>query len=262
MVDTTNLSNIYPSITVRISVRDQGSRTETGKVISVNSTIDNPKGIEVSIDGGLTGNVIEVINSVDILKERILHETHFSENKDSFTNDHMSDEVIPKTIQSFLNSNGGSLFLGIKDDGKTIEEKLAGLKTDRDYYETKYNAPMSDDKFKDKLRSELMESLDSNLVSDIRLGELLHFEWFSIDGKIILEINIPASKTPIFYRHIQKTGRQKGKPIEFDVGVTKNNNFELHTTRQLDDFYIRDGSRKVRLSTFQEFTIYFINHFT
>jgi predicted HTH transcriptional regulator len=261
MTDTTKLSNIYPSLTVKINVRDEFPKTEIGKVIIVHSKVDNPNGIEVSIDGGIIGNVVEVLNSPEIVKDKILNETHYIENKDCFTEPVMKNEVIPKTIQSFLNSCGGSLFIGVNDDAKTIEEKIIGLKFDRDHYEEESNGSMSDDKFKDKLRSELEQSLDANLSSKTRLGPLLDYEWHNIDGKIILEIIIPSSKNPIFYKHIQRSGKKKGKHVEFAVGVTQNNNFQMHDQRQLDDFYIRDGSRKILITTFEEFTAYYCDHF-
>ncbi len=105
------------------------------------------------------------------------------------------------------------------------------------------------------------QSLDSYLFSKTRLGGLLNYEWFNIDGKIFLEIIIPSSKHPIFYRHIQRTGKNKGKLIEFSVGVNQNNNFTPHFQRYLDDFYIRDGSRKALITTLEDFAIYYDEHF-
>ena len=257
MIDTTKLSNIHPSLIVKINVRDQFPRTEIGKIIVVKSKSDNQKGIEVSIEGGIIGNVIQVINSPEIAKNKIIHETHYVENKENFTEPIMKNEVIPKTIQSFLNAHGGSVFIGVKDDPNAGEEKIIGLKSDRDYYEAK-EGPLSDDKFQDDMITELEDSLEKNLRSRTRLGELLDYEWPEIDGKMILEIIIKSSDFPIFYKYWSK----KKTEMIFDVGVIQNNSFKIHSQRKVDDFYVRDGSRKKLLETTEAFSTYFYDHFS
>jgi len=256
LIDTTKLSNIYPSLTVKINVKDQFPETEIGKIVIVKSISDDPNGIEVSIEGGIIGNVIEVINSPEIAKEKIIHETHYAENKEGFTESVMKDEVIPKTIQSFLNADGGSLFLGVIDDPNAGEEKIIGLTEDRTYYESE-EGQMSDEKFMDKLRSDLEDSLTKNLRSRTSFGKLLDYVWHDIDGKMILEIIIKSSDSPFFYKNFSK----KKTEMVFDIGVTKNNSFTLHSQRKIDDFYIREGSRKKLVHTMEDFTTYFYDHF-
>lgn len=256
LIDTTKLSNIFPSLIVKINVKDQFPETEIGKIIVVKSISDDPNGIEVSIEGGSIGNVIEVINSPEIAKEKIIHETHYAENKECFTEPIMKDKVIPQTIQSFLNADGGSLFIGVVDDPKAGEEKIIGLTQDHNFYESKYG-PMSDEKFRDKMRSELEESLTKNLSYSTSFGKLLDYVWHAIDGKMILEIIIKSSSQPFFYKHYSK----KNTEIIFDVGITRNNSFELHSQRKIDEFYVREGSRKKRIETFEDFTAYYKEHF-
>lgn len=256
-MDPTKISNIHPSLIVKINVRDQFPRTEKGKIIIVKSTSDDPNGIEVSIEGGIIGNVIEVFNSPAIAKNKIMHETHYAENKENFTEPVMKNEVIPKTIQSFLNADGGSVFIGVIDDPNAGEEKIIGLKNDRDYYESK-EGPLSDEKFFDTLRSDLEDSLTKHLHSRTSFGKLLDYEWHEIDGKIILEIIIKSSNSPFFYKHFSK----KKTEMVFDIGVTKNNSFELHFQRKIDDFYVREGSRKKLIETMEEFNTYFYDHFS
>ena len=85
---------------------------------------------------------------------------------------------------------------------------------------------------------------------------MLNYEWFDVDGKIFLEINIPSCQNPVFHRHINR-----GKLVKFSVGMMKNNNFEIMDQRHLDDFYIRDGSRKILITTLEDFAIYYNDHF-
>ena len=261
MSDVTKLSDIYPSLTVKINVSNEYPRTEIGKLTRVRSLVDNPNGIEVVISGGTMGNVTEIIKSAEITKNKIMFETNYSENKEGFTLPVMRDKVIPQTIQSFLNSQGGSVFIGVKDDPKAGEEKIVGLQFDRDHLESKNNGPISDDKFQDDLRSEIESSLETNLVSKTRLGQLLDYEWWNIDGKTILEIIIPSSKNPVFYKNIRRTGKNKGKQITFVIGYEEKNNIITHDERELDDFFVREGSHKSPITTFEEFTNYYDEYF-
>jgi predicted HTH transcriptional regulator len=261
MADVTKLSDIYPSLTVKINVSNEYPRTEIGKITRVRSLIDNPNGIEVVISGGTMGNVTEIIKSVEIAQNKIMSETNFAENKEGFTEEVMRNKVIPQTVQSFLNSQGGSVFIGVKDDPQEGEEKIVGLQFDRDYFESKNNGPISDEKFQDDLRSEIESSLETNLVSETRLGQLIDYDWWIMDGKMILEIVIPSSKTPVFYKNIRRTGKNKGREIKFAICVAENNQLAVHDQRFLDDFFIREGSHKSPITTFEEFTVYYSEHF-
>jgi predicted HTH transcriptional regulator len=261
MADVTKLSDIYPSLTVKINVTAQFPRTEIGVIAKVLSLVDNPKGIEVVIDGGLMGNVIEIIKSVEIAKNKILTETNYADNKICFTEPIMKDKAIPQAVQSFLNSQGGSLFIGIKDNPEDGEEKIVGLQFDRNHYELKNNGPLSDDKFKDKLRTDIEKSLESNLYSTIRLSQLVDYDWWHIEGKIFLEIIIPSAKAPVFYKHLYKTGRDKGKEITFNLTYKEDRTEMKGPSKKLDEFFVREGSHKSPITTFEEFTDYYKTHF-
>jgi predicted HTH transcriptional regulator len=261
MADVTKLSDIYPSLTVKINVTAQFPRTEIGVIVRVISLVDDPAGIKVAISGGIIGNVNEIIKSVEIAQNKIMSETNFSENKEGFTEEVMRNKVIPQTVQSFLNSQGGSVFIGVKDDPQEGEEKIVGLQFDRDYFESKNNGPISDEKFQDDLRSEIESSLETNLVSETRLGQLIDYDWWVMDGKMILEIVIPSSKTPVFYKNIRRAGKNKGREIKFAICVGENNQLAVHDQRFLDDFFIREGSHKSPITTFEEFTTYYCEHF-
>jgi predicted HTH transcriptional regulator len=261
MADVTKLSDIYPSLTVKISVTAQSPRTEIGVIAKVTSLVDNPKGIEVVIDGGLMGNVIEIIKSVEIAKNKILIETNYADNKLCFTETVMKEKAIPQAVQSFLNSQGGSLFIGVADDPKPGEEKIVGLQFDRNHYELKNKGPISDDKFKDKLRTDIEHSLETNLYSKIRLGQLVDYDWWHIDGKIFLEIIIPSAKAPVFYKHLYKTEPDKGKEIMFNLTYKEGHTEMKGPSKKLDEFFVREGSHKSPITTFEEYTAYYNTHF-
>ena len=254
MSDNKRFTNVCVGDYVRLKVPDEVDEVE-GTVIRI---IENPKSVEtiVEIDNYTIGNVQEIINSKEIILKRILDETQNSENKSDFYGDIMRTEVIPKTIQSFLNSSGGYLYIGIFDGGSTPDEKIIGLEEDFDAIK---NNPenrgkiWSVGKLKDKLRSDIEASLDKYLKSESPVGPLLKWSWFEFDEKIILEIKIDRSPNPFFYKHWSK----KNKEIEFDISVNNEKKF----ARTLDDFYFRDGSRKLQCTTFESFFHYYRAHF-
>ena len=249
MNDPTKLSDVRPGMYVKIKTRN--NETSEGKINSIRSKEDNPEGILVFIDNGKLGNIIEIINSIDKIKERILSETQNSENKSNFYQPVMQYEVIPKTIQSFLNANGGYLYVGVKDDAPP-EEKIIGLNNDRKILEKRYGK-LSDDKFKDQFRSDVEKTLDKFLTSDASYGPLLDFDFPVFDGKMILEINVTRCPAPVFYKCLNRNNKE----TVFEIHLNGN---EV-TRRRLDEFHYRDGSRKKHCETFEELYSYISQHF-
>ena len=261
MIDVTKLSNIHVDITVKIKLIETNNFA-IGKVREIISKEDNPNGIIVLVDTGDVGNIFDVINNPDLIKARILDtESQNSENKLNFYERIMQEKSIPQTIQSFLNSNGGYLYIGIYDDGSTISEKFRGLDVDKKLCEEKLlrgrklepGQKLSDEKFMDEFRSDIEKTLDRFLTSTIPIGPLLEFEFPIIEEVRILQITIKNSSFPFFYRTLSKSNKAKIFQI-FENG-------EKITERMLDDFYYSDGSRKVRIETFEQFHKYLKNKF-
>lgn len=131
--------------------------------------VKNDKNVlENIIDGGET-NTLELKSSLAY---------NFSENlanwKPLYNN--------AKTIAGFLNSNGGLLVIGVKDDGT-----LEGIEKD---YELLGN--------KDKIRlklDDLMSTYFSNTVAS-----LIEVSFETVEGKELLVIAVKPSKTPIFLK--------------------------------------------------------------
>ena len=255
MNDPTKLSNIRTGQTVKIKLASNPNEYSVGEIYKVVSKTDDPQGIFVNLDNGEVGNVDEVINSSEIIKKRILSETHNSENKGSFYEHIMRIDEIPKTIQSFLNSDGGYLNIGIYDGGSTPEEKIIGLDKDRKVIESRLRPgeTLSDGKFKDELWSDIEDTLDKYLKSDVLRGPLLDHDFPVIDGVMFLEINVKRSPAPFFYKNLSRNNKE----INYEICLDN----KIITKRRLDGFYVRNGSRKIPMETFEEFQSYFKEHF-
>ncbi|MBC8251453.1 MAG: ATP-binding protein [Candidatus Nitrosopelagicus sp.] len=247
MHDFTKLFEVHKGMTVKIKVRNQ-SKNEIGKIVKILSGMDNPNGIEVAIDSGYVGNIIEIINSTEIIKERIFQtESHYSDNKEDFYDPDMRYDSIPKAIQAFANAEGGFLYIGVKDDAPP-EEKIVGLDEDR-----KTLGELSEGKFQDKFRSDIEDVVEKHLrPAQKSVVSLLDFDFPEIDGKIILEITIKSSSEPIFFKYFTRKNNEMVFPIKINDKI-KN--------RKLDEFWYRAGSRKRETATFEEFFQYFKEHF-
>lgn len=251
MVDVTKLSDIFVGMTVKIKVLHKNNIT-FGMVYEIVSKKDDPDGIIVLINSGLYGHILSVHNVIDEIKERIMkNESHNSENKENFYEPIMREHVIPATVQSFLNSDGGYLYIGIFDAGTTPSEKFIGLGEDREYVRQKFlrsgklepTETLTDTDFFDEYQSDIEKTLDKHLTSDNPLGPLIDYNFPKIDDVTILEMTIRNSPNPVFSNNPQdyqlyQNGKKVGK------------------NRKLDNFYYRDGSRKKPIETFNEFFKY------
>ena len=198
---------------------------------------------------GDTGQVVKVINSEQKILQRIMTENQYTENKEKFGEEVMRNRVIPQTVQSFLNSEGGYVYIGIKDTGKT-NERLVGLDYD---FKLVDSTDRSNDHLCDVLQRKIMDSLDKHLHSEAALGQLVRIEIVEVQSRQVIEVRIQRSPAPWFYHHAAKSG----KPKQFDVCYEG----KLLQKRTLDDFYIRQGNRKKMLDTHEKFYTYAKTHF-
>lgn len=252
LVNTTKLSDISVGMSVNIRVLNK-NKFSIGKVCEIISKKDDPDGIIVLIDKGLIGNIFSIhdVNRIIEIKERILkNESHTSENKQNFYEPDMREKAIPATVQSFLNADGGYLYIGIFDAGNTPSEKFRGLCDDKEYVKQKLvkskqlqpHEILTDAKFFDTFQSDIEKTLDKYLISDNPLGPLIDYDFPKIEGVTILEMSIRKSENPVFSKKSEIFDLyQDGKK----VGSTNR-----------DIFYFRDGSRKKPIETFQDFFKY------
>ena len=195
------------------------------------------------------GRVVGIKNSDKMIKDGIMNEDHHNENKETFSDETMRHEVIPQTVQSFLNSDGGNLYVGVKDSGP-IDERLTGL--DYDFKHIDGYKHLSNDKLCDKLTLKIMDALNKYLISDTKIGPLVTIKYPYVRDIQIAHIRVKRSQKPWFFQHLGRSGKQ----VEFDLSLN-----DKHIKRKLDDFYIRDGAMKRLLTTNQEFYKYYIDHF-
>ena len=214
------------------------------KIVKISSTPT------VILQNGAKGYVMEIINSEDKIKERIMSEGQYTENKQSFGSYIMRTKAIPHTVQSFLNSEGGYLYIGIRDSGN-ITERLAGL--DYDFNLIDKDKKLTPDKICDMLERRIMLSLNKYLESEANIGPLVQIKFVDVCDVTIIEVKIKRSPKPWFYRNISKSN----KPKQFELHCDN----EVLREQMIDDFYIRDGGGKKLLQTHKEFYTYAKNRF-
>jgi hypothetical protein len=98
-------------------------------------------------------------------------------------NQKVLEKVIAKTIAAFMNSEGGTLFIGVDDDGNII-----GLENDYQLLKKKNS---------DGFELELRQSIEKYLKNKIA-NEFLKLKFHKIDSKEICEINVTPTPVPIF----------------------------------------------------------------
>ena len=96
---------------------------------------------------------------------------------------------IAKTINGFLNSNGGFLFVGINDD-----EEIIGIDKDYSLYENENK--------KDKIRLAIDDLISHYL--DISLMPLINVSIIDIQGKDILVITVFPCPKPVFLTNMKE----------------------------------------------------------
>lgn len=233
---------------VRIVLWTNQSKRSEGTVDRIVKDSNPPT---VILRNGDKGQVLQVLHSEDIVKKRIMAENQYVENKETFSEDVMRTEVIPRTVQSFLNSEGGFLYIGIRDTGD-LDERLVGL--DYDFRLIKDGTDIPNDKIRDKFERQIMGSLEKYLESEASLGPLVEIRFVRVCDVQVVEISIGKSPKPWFYKNISKSN----KPKKFDLHW----NGKVMRQQFMDDFYIRDGGGKKLLQTHKDFYTYAKNRFT
>ena len=229
-----------------VEIRVELEGNSRGTVYEILSQTDPPR---VRLLNGDTGYVVRIINSEVKILQRIMNEDQNTENKECFGEEIMRNKVIPQTVQSFLNSEGGRLYIGVKDTGE-LNDRLVGLNYD---FEMLDSSNKTNDRLCDLLKMQIINSLDKYLHSEMSLGELVNVEVVSVREVQLVEVRIKKSPVPWFYRHISKNGKVK----QFEICI----NGKQVQQRALDDFYIRQGNGKKILDTHEKFYTYIKAHY-
>ena len=122
--------------------------------------------------------------------------------------DKRMEQVVTKTVCGFLNSEGGTLLIGVDDNGAPIglvdDMRTLGKKADRDGYEL-------------FLRQQLDKTLSSPSAGTVRI----HFE--QVNGYQTCAVSVAASGKPVFSRAVDGSR----EPSEFWVRIS-NATKQLH----------------------------------
>ena len=244
-----NSSDVVVGAYVEITLAINPAERSKGKVSRILSGLGSDR-TTVVLTNGDKGDVTRVIRSTAIIRERIMAEGQTTENKENFGEAVMREKVIPQTVQSFLNSDGGYLYIGVKDTG-SLMERLVGL--DYDFGQIKGSENMANDKLCDKLERKIISTLEKYLSPSTGIGSLVHVSFIKIEDVQIAEILVRPSSKPRFFRHLTKGNKEK----QFDLYFKK----EKMGARVLDDFYIRGGGSKKLLGTHEKFYEYAMERF-
>jgi len=137
--------------------------------------------------------------------------------------------VVFKVINSFINSSGGNLVIGVSDE----KHEVVGIEVELEHYYKKIS-PI--DKRVDKFDNAFKQSLDSAFTSDFI--RLIDFHPVFLDGKIVYLVSCSPSDKACF---IQDT--------------------KLKDDLNGNSFFVREGANSVPKSA-EDLVIYCSNHFS
>lgn len=239
-------SDLEPDLEILLAIVPTAPREKwvRDKILEIIDDDDfNSDGIEVLTKNGFYGHVKEIFEADDLedIKKRISsREDHEIETKETFHFDVKENKKnnarnldVVKAVVSFLNSDGGYVYIGIKDNGPPV-----GL--ERDYL------VMGKDGNNDALERQIRDSLKSNLTNYSTVLQCTKKITFPIiDGIEICQIKVEPSTTPIFFKAENVIVESKGN----------------RTSRKIDWFYIREGNRKHLVETMSSFYEHFQRKF-
>ena len=101
MNDPTKISDVHIGVSTKISLLSSSNEFSEGVVYKVLSEKDDPKGVIVILENGKKGHVIQIVNSAEIIKRRILSENQYSENKEVFGAPVMKQKLYHKPFNHF-----------------------------------------------------------------------------------------------------------------------------------------------------------------
>jgi len=140
------------------------------------------------------------------------------------TKDKVVSSAVVKTIAGFLNQEGGTLLIGVNDQGEAV-----GLERDYRIWGKKSQAP------RDSFENELTTLFQENFGGSVTLYNL-RLSWETVDGKDVCRIDTRRSDEPIFVRN------KDTKATDFYVRM--NNSTRALTTE--DAFKYMSGRRSSR----------------
>lgn len=127
----------------------------------------------------------------DTLRKIIRGENELTEFKSSLSWDFNKNRIdkelgyfVVKTIAGFMNANGGTLLIGIDDNGNII-----GLDKDYSHYKTKEGFERA------------FSMMVSNMIGNEFLAFIRSIEFITIEGKDVFVVRVDKSTVPAFVHH-------------------------------------------------------------
>ena len=234
---------------VKISTRSRkDSRVLEGVISEILTSADtHPHGILVRLESGDEGRVQEILHAeaphsetvnqkyvdrrdpLDINQLVTKGESHYLEYKESllWSQDLSSKElgsasnetkrygrdaskiIVGKVIASFLNSDGGSLVIGVREADKSSENIVTGIESE--YSKLK-------DKSEDGYRRLILDGIISSYFTEFvftRFADYLRIDFAEIDGRTICIMRANQSDKPVFMR----TGKENNFFVRVDASI-------------------------------------------
>lgn len=186
---------------VWVDVPEQPDETNVAEVIAEDVSGSEPAGIEQQRTELTVEDLISAGESGTV---EFKSSARWSYGKGG--RDDVIEQTIVKTIAGFMNSHGGTLLIGVDDDGRAI-----GL--ERDY---KLVKGQGRDGFENWLTDLLDKALGKPAVANVAVG------FASVDGSDVCRIEVRPSPVPVYARRGQ----------ESDLFVRLNNSTRLLNTQE------------------------------
>ena len=250
MIDVRQLSEIHKGMIgiVKEFLTQNQKDFQEGLISKIDRSLDyNADGIKVELIDGQIGNLqfaSSPENDLQMIKNRLnTRENQLVERKSTFAfdidenkrNDDLKT-VLAIAVASFMNSDGGFVYVGVRDDGTPI-----GLEND-------YSIAGSDN---DGFEGVLRQFFNKVLTETISQTSLT-FSFPIIDNIEICEIYVKPSNKPIFIKPKFGNVVYEGK---------KELICQSKKQREFEDFYIRRGNSHYLVERFSEFYDYILSRF-
>ena len=154
---------------------------------------DDAEAIQSMIAAGENDHIefkLRSLWSTDLLREEILS-SESAEVRKYHTN--ASRFIIARSIAGFLNTDGGDLIIGIKEDRIINTIEVAGIEED-------YSKLHIEDRNRDGDRRMIVDSIIRKYLPEIfdTVSMLIHLSFPTLSGRIICHVHIMPAEKPVF----------------------------------------------------------------
>ncbi|MBI3966694.1 MAG: protease Lon-related BREX system protein BrxL [Chloroflexi bacterium] len=105
------------------------------------------------------------------------------------TKDKLITGIVAKTLTSFMNADGGTLLIGVNDQGEAM-----GLELDFKLFANRAHSP------RDSFENALTDSLE-DAIGKAALANNVRLTWEQVDGQEICRIEVGRSREPVFVKN-------------------------------------------------------------